>query len=184
MASIVETSRNTKGRALPYKLGLSMEEDFDPIAEAKNHWAKRWPEHSSYMAAATSIMRAQQLILKATDDALRPYGLTFARYEALMLLSFTRRGELPLSKLGQRLMIHPTSVTNIVDRLAQDGLIERVPHPTDRRTTLAAITDLGRKLAEAATVAVHEINFGISHLTDDDNEDVVRVVNSIRNLGK
>jgi DNA-binding MarR family transcriptional regulator len=81
-------------------------------------------------------------------------------------------------------MIHPTSVTNIVDRLAQDGLIERVPHPTDRRTTLAAITDLGRKLAEEATVAVHEVNFGISHLTDDDNEEVVRVVNSIRNLGK
>ncbi|MDA8276827.1 MAG: MarR family transcriptional regulator [Actinomycetota bacterium] len=161
-----------------------MEEDFDPIAEAKNHWAKRWPEHSSYMAAATSIMRAQQLILKATDDALRPYGLTFARYEALMLLSFTKRGELPLSKLGQRLMIHPTSVTNIVDRLAQDGLIERVPHPTDRRTTLAKITDLGKKLAEEATVAVHEVNFGISHLTDDDNQDVVRVVNSIRNLRK
>ncbi|MDA8196739.1 MAG: MarR family transcriptional regulator [Actinomycetota bacterium] len=161
-----------------------MEEDFDPIAEARSHWEKRWPDHASYMAAATSIMRAQQLILKATDDALRPYGLTFARYEALMLLSFTRRGELPLSKLGHRLMIHPTSVTNIVDRLSLDGLIERVPHPTDRRTTLAKITDVGRKLAEEATLAVHDVNFGISHLSDLDNEEIVRVVNSIRNLTK
>ena len=118
------------------------------------------------MAAATSIMRAQQIVLARVDDALRPFALTFARYEALVLLSFSRRGSLPLGKMGERLMIHPTSVTNIVDRLAGQGLVRRVQHPTDRRTTLCEITADGRRLVDHATAAVTAVDLGITGLTD------------------
>ena len=52
------------------------------------------------MTAVTSIMRVQQLLLARVEDALKPYGLTFAVYEALRLLAFTRRGSLPMGKLG------------------------------------------------------------------------------------
>src|SRR4029453_19377505 len=97
------------------------------------------------MSPTTSIMRAQQLILAAVDEALRPLDLTFARYEALVLLAFSRQGSLPMGKMGDRLMLHPTSVTNIIDRLERQGLVDRLAHPTDRRTTLAAITDEGRR---------------------------------------
>src|SRR3954465_7883975 len=103
------------------------------------------------MAAATSLMRAQQIVLAAVDAELRPMGLTFARFEALRLLAFTRRGELPMGKIGTRLMVHPTSVTNSIDRLEADGLVERRPHPDDRRTTLAAITSTGRSTVSRAT---------------------------------
>jgi len=116
------------------------------------------------MAAATAVMRAQQIVLAAVDEALRPFGLTFARYEALALLSFTRHGELPLGKMGPRLMIHPTSVTNAVDRLEAGGLVERVPHPRDRRTTLARITDRGRAVLAEATTAVNASGFGVAAL--------------------
>jgi DNA-binding MarR family transcriptional regulator len=117
---------------------------FDAIAEARRQWeAHRWPVPSA-MAAATSIMRAQQIVLARVDSVLRPLDLTFARYEALVLLYFSRQGALPLGKMGDRLMLHPTSVTNIIDRLEDQGLVRRVPHPTDRRTTLAEITDDGR----------------------------------------
>ena len=92
------------------------------------------------MAAVTSVFRAQQIYLARIDAVLRPLGLTFARYEVLMLLMFSRAGSLPLSKVGARLQVHPTSVTNAVNRLEEQGLISRVPHPTDRRTTLAEIT--------------------------------------------
>ena len=85
------------------------------------------------MAAATAIMRVQQIVLAAVDEALRPFDLTFARYEALVLLQFSRKGSLPLGKMGERLMIHPTSVTNIVDRLEVQGFLRRVPHPTPSR---------------------------------------------------
>lgn len=132
------------------------------------------------MAAATSVMRAQQIVLGAVDDALRPLGLTFARYEALMLLSFTRAGELPLGKMGPRLMIHPTSVTNVVDRLEHDRLVKRVPHPTDRRTTLARITPAGRRLAGEATEAVHRADFGLGALDAADAQSLVDTIGRLR----
>lgn len=132
------------------------------------------------MAAATSIMRAQQIVLAAVDEALQPLGLTFARYEALMLLSFTRAGELPLGKMGPRLMIHPTSVTNIVDRLEQDRLVRRRPHPTDGRVTLAAITPAGRSLAARATEAVNATRFALGPLSEDQVGQLVEVFTRLR----
>ncbi len=132
------------------------------------------------MAAATSIMRAQQVVLAAVDGALRPLGLTFARYEGLVLLLFSRRGALPLGKMGQRLMIHPTSVTNIIDRLEEQGLVRRIPHPTDGRTTLAEITDDGRRLAKEATRAVNAVTFGLGSLGAEDLRQLVRITRKLR----
>src|SRR5256714_4180278 len=112
----------------------------DPLGEPRRHWEGRWGRGDA-MAAATAVMRVQQIVLGAVDEALRPFDLTFARYEALVLLQFSRKGSLPLGKMGERLMIHPTSVTNIVDRLELQGFLRRVAQPTDRRTTLAESTD-------------------------------------------
>ena len=154
---------------------------FDPIEEARAQWAARWePDAADAMAAATSVMRAQQVVLAAVDAALRPLGLTFARYEGLMLLYFSRRGALPLGKMGPRLMIHPTSVTNLVDRLEQQGLVRRVPHPTDGRTTLAEITTDGRALAKRATKAVNDVLFGLGDLSRADLDHLVRIVRKLR----
>lgn len=132
------------------------------------------------MTAATSIMRAQQIVLAAVDDALRPFDLTFARYEALVMLTFTKNGEMPLSKMGPRLMIHPTSVTNIVDRLEEASLLERSPHPTDRRMTLARITTRGRDLAGRATMAVNGIGFGVECLDDGQLGHVIDLLAPLR----
>jgi DNA-binding MarR family transcriptional regulator len=112
------------------------------------------------MKAVTSVMRVQQLWLGRCNEALQPFGLTFPRFEALSLLSFSRSGELPLGKIGARLQVHPTSVTNVIDGLERDGLVERVPHPSDRRTTLARITAEGRDRVKEATAALHEVRFG------------------------
>jgi len=152
---------------------------FDPIAEARRHWDERWPGGAA-MAAATSVMRAQQIVLAQVDEALKPFELTFARYEALVLLTFSRRGSLPLGKMGERLMIHPTSVTNIVDRLEAQGLVRRVPHPTDRRTTLCEITTEGRERVEKATAAVTADDLGITGLTDREVEQLTRLLTKLR----
>jgi DNA-binding MarR family transcriptional regulator len=154
---------------------------FDPIEEARSQWSARWePDVSDAMAAATSIMRAQQVVLAAVDGALRPFGLTFARYEGLVLLLYSRQGLLPLGKMGQRLMIHPTSVTNIVDRLEQQGLVRRLPHPTDGRTTLAEITRDGRALAARATVAVNQVSFGLGQLSTEDLQQLMGIIRKLR----
>ena len=113
------------------------------------------------MAAVTSIMRAQQILLAELDALLRPYELTFARYEALVLLTFSRRGELPLRVIGERLMVHPTSVTNIIGRLDRQGLVIRRPNPADGRGRLAEITAAGRSVVERATRDLMAAEFGL-----------------------
>jgi DNA-binding MarR family transcriptional regulator len=152
---------------------------FDPIARAAELWEERIGA-SSAMEAVTNIMRVQQIVQSAVDGALKPHGLTFARYEALVLLTFSRRGSLPMRVMGERLQLHPTSVTNIVDRLEADGLVKRLPHPTDRRTTLAEITERGRELRAVATASVTGIGFGLTGLTDRQTGQLTELLTKVR----
>ncbi|RRO12599.1 MarR family transcriptional regulator [Saccharopolyspora rhizosphaerae] len=152
---------------------------FDPIARAAEIWAERIGP-STTMAAVTSVMRVQQILQSAVDNALRPHNLTFARYEALVLLTFSKRGSLPMRVMGDRLQLHPTSVTNIVDRLEQDGLVRRVPHPTDRRTTLVEITGEGRDQMQKATDAVNEIDFGLGGITERQTQQLTELLGKVR----
>jgi DNA-binding MarR family transcriptional regulator len=133
---------------------------FDPIARAAHTWESRFGD-SKAMAAVTTIMRVQQILLAELDGLLRPHGLTFARYEALVLLSFSRDGALPMSLIGQRLMVHPTSVTNTIDRLEKQALVVRRPNPRDGRGTLAEITPAGREVMQRATADLMKAEFGL-----------------------
>ena len=137
-----------------------LELPFDPIERAAEIWEDRFGPADA-MAAVTSIMRAQQLLLAELDSLLRPHRLSFARYEALILLTFSRRGALPLRVIGERLMVHPTSVTNTINRLVSQGLVVRRPTPRDGRGTLAEITELGRELAARATADLMAARFGM-----------------------
>jgi DNA-binding MarR family transcriptional regulator len=133
---------------------------FDPIAEARRQWSTHWGRAATpAMAAVTSIMRAQQILMGRLNSALKPHGLTFPRYEALMILYLSRHGSMPLGKIGERLQVHPTSVTSLIDGLERTGYIRRVPHDEDRRATLAEITDAGRRTAEDATAELNRARF-------------------------
>jgi DNA-binding MarR family transcriptional regulator len=155
-------------------------EPFDPISEAHRQWSSRWPAHADQMAAITSVMRVQQLLLSRVEDTLKPYGLTFASYEALQLLAFTRRGSLPMGKMGMRLMVHPASVTNAITRLESRGLVQRQLSPADRRVVLATITEAGRDVAREATFALNEASFGLTGLTPEQVADATALLRAIR----
>ncbi|CAN5234349.1 MarR family transcriptional regulator [soil metagenome] len=152
---------------------------FDPIERAGQLWEQHWGPALT-MRAATSIFRVQQILLARFDEVLRPHGLTFARYEALVLLRFSRRGELPLKVIGSRLMVHPTSVTNTVDRLAAAGFVTRRPNPADGRGVLAAISPLGRVVVERATAQLVAIDFALAGVDPADLEGVVEVLTKVR----
>lgn len=152
---------------------------FDPLEEARRQWLDHDLAEPVAMAAVTSIMRAQQLVSRAVDGALRPFDLTFARYEVLMLLTFSRSGALPISKVGARLMVHPTGITKLVDKLEQQALVRRTPDPDDGRGTFAGITPAGRRLAAKATKAVEAARFG-ADLPDRDLEAIVTALRRLR----
>lgn len=153
---------------------------FDPIAEAHRQWTLRWPEHADHMALVTSVMRVHQLLLARIEETLRPYGLTFAAFEALRLLGLTRTGALPMGKMGERLMVHPASVTNVISRLEQRGLVERHPSPADRRVVLAKITERGRATVREATSALHEVSFGLPDLPRQEAAEITEHLLTLR----
>lgn len=131
------------------------------------------------MVAVTSIMRVHQILMARLNELLEPFELTFPRYEALMLLHFSRRGALPLGKIGERLQVHRTSVTNTIDGLEKVGLVQRIPHETDRRTVLAEILAKGHEAAEAATRALNDADFATLPLEEDD---LVALFSTLRKL--
>lgn len=132
--------------------------DRDPIAEARRQWlAHGWDEAADGMAMVTSVVRVQQLLMERIDAVLRPQGLTFARYEVLRLLAFTRDGAMPMTRLGSLLQVHPTSVTSAVDRLEAQGFARRVRSETDKRVVRASITEEGRAVVEAATIGLNAV---------------------------
>lgn len=152
---------------------------FDPIERAAETWEERFGPAAA-MRAATSVFRVQQILLARFDEVLRPHGLTFARYEVLVLLTFSRTGKLPLKVIGSRLMVHPTSVTNAIDRLVAAGHVERLPNPSDGRGVLAGITDDGRAVVELGTRALTELGFGLADVPEAELDALFGVLRRVR----
>lgn len=153
----------------------------DPIDLAHASWkGQGWGEAADGMAVVTSIMRVQQVLLARVETILRPLGLTFARYEVLMLLRFSRKGYLPVGKIGERLQVHPASVTNAVQRLEQDGFVSRTANPVDGRSVLAEITTSGKRLTEKATSQLNAQVFSIVPIPPAEQREVYSVLKGMR----
>lgn len=153
----------------------------DPITEARRQWhVHGWDDAAAGMTAVTSIMRAHQLMLAQVDAALKPFALTFARYEMLRMLAFTRNGRMPLASAIKRLQVHPTSVTNTVDRLVKDGFVERIKDPSDGRAAIVVLTAPGRALVEEATTALNGDVFERIGMNHADTTALVAIVARFR----
>jgi len=152
----------------------------DPIAEAKRQWiANRWEEAAPGMAAVTTITRVQQILVGRVEEALAPLGLTFARFEILRLLGFTRTGRLPMGKISDRLQVHPASVTSAVKRLEREGLIRRESSDDDNRIVLAVLQPQGEAILGPATEAVNRV-FESTGLDDGQLDALVELMGPIR----
>lgn len=152
---------------------------FDPIERAGEIWSRHIGDPTS-MRLATSIMRVQQLISSELDAVLKPLGITFARYEVLQLISFSASGRLPLSKIGERLMVHPTSVTNAMDRLESQGLVRRIADDKDRRRTFAELTEEGERVLKESTAAITAIDFAIVGLSPEQQDQTYELLRGLR----
>jgi DNA-binding MarR family transcriptional regulator len=154
----------------------------DPMDEAREGWtAAGWGATALAMVNITSIMRAQQILLAQINAVLRPYGISFARLEVLMVLLMAgERGGLPLGRLGARLQVNPGAVTSAMDRLETDGLVCRVAHPTDGRATLAVITARGRRLARDAIDDVNALVLEPFEPSGDAGEELFALLRGIR----
>jgi DNA-binding MarR family transcriptional regulator len=125
-------------------------------------------------------MRVHQILMARLNEQLEPFDLTFPRYEVLMLLHFSGQGSLPVGKIGERLQVHRTSITNSLDGLEKAGLVRRVAHQSDRRAVLAEITTAGRESAEAATAVLNASSFGTEPLAGRQLDDLFATLRTLR----
>lgn len=160
---------------------MSSPDDRDPIALARANWERAgWGEVADGMVAVTSVMRAHQILLARVEATLRPYDLSFSRFELLRLLAFSRSGAMPIAKASDRLQVHVTSVTHAIRRLEAAGLVERLPHPTDGRTTLVSITARGRKTVAEATLSLNREVFSDIGMSAQQSRTLSNVIETLR----
>ncbi|GAA8852130.1 MarR family transcriptional regulator [Helicobacter pylori] len=155
--------------------------DRDPIAAAHDQWVTHgWTDAADGMALITSVVRAQQLVHERVEAVLRPHDLTFARFEILRLLAFSRRREMPMSRLGSLLQVHATSVTSAVARLEKQGLVERRQSPDDGRVVLASLTTKGGAVVEDATKDLNAQVFSSPGLAEAEVRQATALLSSLR----
>lgn len=108
------------------------------------------------------ITRTMRAIL---DERLAPLGLSEARWQCLLHLS---RAAVPLSQveLAEHMGITPPSLVKLLDRLEEDGWLERIPEPGDRRAKRVHLTararDMAQRIEAEATLLRQELLEGIS----------------------
>ncbi|MGO1181812.1 MAG: MarR family winged helix-turn-helix transcriptional regulator [Micrococcaceae bacterium] len=154
---------------------------FDPIEEARSNWIRQgWEDVADPMAAVTSVVRVQQILINQANETLKPFSLTFARFELLALLSFSHEQRLLMSKASARLQVHPTSVTHTADRLEKDGLVERRSVEADRRAVLLVLTDQGHRVAREAAEALNRNYFSGIGLSLQDSRELFQILRKLR----
>ncbi|KHF39904.1 MarR family winged helix-turn-helix transcriptional regulator [Halalkalibacter okhensis] len=92
------------------------------------------------------LTRATQAITKRVEEDIKRYGLNPTEFGVLELLY--SKGDQPIQKIGQKVLLASSSITYVVDKLETKQYIKRQPCPKDRRVTYAAITEEGSQLME------------------------------------
>jgi DNA-binding MarR family transcriptional regulator len=152
----------------------------DPVDWVAHWWAKQGYGESERFLAMTSLLRVHQLMTDAMSDVLKQFDLTLNSYFLVLSVQLSDKGQLLLSHLARRIMVHPTTVTLLTDRLESQGLLVREPHPTDRRATFAKITPAGRALVNEASRALAEIDFGVPELTKSGAKQLIALLRPVR----
>lgn len=127
-----------------------------------------------------SIMRLHQLMCNTIERTLKPFGLNRNSYLMLSTVMLSSRGSRLLSNIASHMLVHPTTVTLLADKLESQGLLARSPHPNDRRATFATITPAGRALMKEATRALGDADFGLTGLTPARAQKLIEMLAPIR----
>ena len=108
-------------------------------------------------AAWHGFLRAHAALTRELDAQLvAAHGLPLSSYEVLLQLGHAPLGRMRMSELAECVLLSRSGLTRLVDRLARDGAIERMPCPDDARGWFAALTPKGRRLLDEARATHHD----------------------------
>lgn len=154
--------------------------DADQVEWTRRQWSEASLPAPEHFAAMAALLRTHQAMVTAIDRRLKPHGLSRTAYLLMATLLISRDHTRPLGQLSRHLMVHPTTVTLVIDQLENRGLVIRTPHPTDRRTVLATLTDAGRSAATKACEDLAEVQFGLPGVSEPLAQRTTGVLRQIR----
>jgi DNA-binding MarR family transcriptional regulator len=138
-----------------------MDADTDSVEWMRRHWVEQGQPAPEHFAAMAAVLRTHQAVVGAMDKQLRASDLSRTAYLLMTTLQMSRDRTRPLGQLSKHLIVHPTTITLVIDQLEKRGLVTRTPHPTDRRTVLATLTADGVAAVEKASAALADVGFGL-----------------------
>ncbi|WP_026584751.1 MarR family winged helix-turn-helix transcriptional regulator [Bacillus sp. J33] len=124
------------------------------------------------------LSRAYRAINENVNKLIQTYGLNPTEFAVLELLY--HRGDQPLQQIGGKILLASGSITYVVDKLEQKGLLKRVACPNDRRVTFAQITDEGKSFIEKIFPG-HEqhIHSLMSELSDQEKDTAIELLKKL-----
>lgn len=152
----------------------------DPVEFTREHWARSDQPGVEYFTAMGAMMRTHQLMVAEMDRVLKPHGLSRTAFLLMATLLMSREHTRPLGQLSKHLMVHPTTITLVIDQLDGKGLVTRTPHSTDRRTVLASLTPDGLDLVTKASQDLAVAHFGLTGVTESVAKRLTTVLGQIR----
>lgn len=126
------------------------------------------------------LVRASSAILGSQADALRDVDLSTSAFNVLMALRNTPGNVLEPCDIAERLLVTRPSVTGLLDTLEGKGLIERRPHPQDRRRRLVHLTDAAHALLNE-NLGVHYADLD-EHFAALSTEERMQLVTLLRRI--
>ena len=130
-----------------------------------------------------NIVVTATLLVKETQQILRPVGLTDAQFNVLMMLKTQSEiGTLNQTELGTMLLVNRSNVTGLIDRMERTGLVKRIPDNDDRRVNLVEMTEAGEKILESAQALYFKrIGEITSVLSSNEDNHLCKILERIRN---
>lgn len=117
--------------------------------------------------------------MKWVRSRLGDCGVTYARMRLLGTLHCN--GPQIMSDISDELGVTRRNVTALVDALEEEGLVRRMPHPSDRRATVIELTSKGAETTDSIynghRDAVAEL---FADLSEDERQELVRLLGSLR----
>jgi DNA-binding MarR family transcriptional regulator len=139
-------------------------------------------DDSRWIGAWLDLVRTHSRFWDRVETEMRrQHGLTMARYDVLANLA-NAGGQLRPSELAATILLSPSGLSKLLDRMDAAGLVRRDPDPGDARATLAGITPQGRALVERARESHHAFlrrTFATA-LSDRDLDDLARIMRKLR----
>lgn len=139
--------------------------DTDAVEWMRQRWQDEAQPAADHFAAMAALLRTHQTVGAGLDKVLRGQDLSRTAYLLMTTLRMSRDHTRPLGQLSRHLIVHPTTITLVIDQLEKRGLVSRAPHPTDRRTVLATLTSDGLAAVDKATLILADTCFGLDGVT-------------------